>query len=68
MEPKNTVDKYAVCIQKSGKFVGHLKKGTTGRFAKTISFFLKGDLYSKVKTITYGRRCNLGHGEGLQVP
>ena len=36
IEPNNPIDEYAVCIRKSGKIVGHLKKGATGRFAKTI--------------------------------
>ena len=34
----NSVDKYAVCIRKSGKVERHLKKGATGRFVKTIIF------------------------------
>ena len=68
LEPNNPVDKYAVCIRKSGNVVGHLKKGITGRFAKTIFYFLKSDPYSKARTITLGPRCNLGDGEGLQVP
>ena len=68
IEPNNPAEKYANGKWKSGKVVGHLKKGATGRFAKIIFFFLKGDLYLKAKTITSGRRCSLGDGEGLQVP
>ena len=64
-EPNNPVNKYAVSIRKSGKVVGHWKEGATDRFAKTVFFFLEGDPYSKT---TSGRRCNLGDGEGLQVP
>ena len=30
IEPKNPVEKYTVCIRKSGKVVGYLKKGATG--------------------------------------
>ena len=67
VEPNNPVDKYAVCIRKSGKVVGHLKKGTTGKFTKTILFSLKSDPYLKAKTVTSGRRCNPGDGEGLPV-
>ena len=36
--------------------------------AKIIFFFLKGDPYSKAKTITSGFKCNLGDGEDLQAP
>ena len=46
----------------------HLKKGATGKFAKIIFFSLKSDSYLKGKTITFGRRCNLGDAEDLQVP
>ena len=40
----------------TGKVVGHLKKGATGTFEKTMFFSLKGDPYSKTKTITSGSR------------
>ena len=35
--------------------MGHLKKGATDRFVEIIFFFVKGDPYSKTKTITTGR-------------
>ena len=66
IEPNNPVGKYSVCIRKSGKVVGHLIKGATDKFAKAILFFLRGDSYSKAKTITSGGRCNLSDGEGLE--
>ena len=65
IEPNIPVDKYAVCIRKSGKVMGHLKKGAAGKFAKAIFFFLRGDPYSEAKSITSWRRCNLGDGKGL---
>ena len=68
VEPKNAVDKYAVCIQKSGKVLGHLKKRATGKFKKAIFFFLRSDTSLMAKTVTSGHRCNLGDGAGLQVP
>lgn len=40
-EPSNVKDKFAVAIMKNGVVVGHLKKGQSGWFAKTISYFLK---------------------------
>ena len=46
--------------------MGHLKKGATGKFAKAIFFYLRDDPYSEAKTITSGRRCDLGDGEVLQ--
>ena len=68
IEPNNPVDKYAVCIRKSGKVVGDLKKGAVGRFSKTLFFFLKGDPYTKTKTRTSGCRCDLGDSKGSHVP
>ena len=63
-EPKNVVDKYAVCVMLGAEIVGHLKKGRTGRFAKTVFYFLKGSCTAIVK----GKAINLGDGEGMQVP
>ena len=34
MEPDNQMDKFAVCVKSNEKIKGHLKKGTSGRFAK----------------------------------
>ena len=47
--------------------MGHLNKGKNDKFTKAIFFFLRGDPYSKAKTITSGRRCNLDDGEGSQI-
>ena len=42
LEPENEFDKFAVTVEKYDVVVGHFSKGKTGRFAKTISFFLRG--------------------------
>ena len=68
MEPDNPKDKLAVCVKVNKKIAGHLKKGATGRFAKTIFFFLRSDPYSNSSVQITGKRCNLGDGEGMQVP
>ena len=65
-EPKNVGDKYAVCVMLADEIVGHLKKGRTGRFAKTIFYFLRAD--EKGTAIMKGKAVNLGDGEGMQVP
>ena len=54
--------------EKQQKIVGHLKKGATGIFAKTIFYFLRSDPYSSSCAKVTGKRCNHGDGEGLQVP
>ena len=38
-EQTNIVDKYAVSVQPDDEVVGHLMKGKSGRFAKTIFYF-----------------------------
>ena len=68
MEPDNRMDKFAVCVKINEKIVGHLKKGTSGRFAKTIFYFLHSDAYSSPWAKVTGKRCNLGDGEGMQAP
>ena len=67
MEPDNLIDKFAVCVKIKEKVVGHLRKGTSGRFAKTIFYFLRSDAYSSAWAKVTGKRCNLGDGEGMQV-
>ena len=62
------MDKFTVCVKINEKFVGHLKKGTSGRFAKTIFYFLRSDAYSSTWVKVTDKRCNHGDGEGMQVP
>ena len=67
MEPDNRMDKFAVCVKINEKIVRHLKKDTSGRFAKTIFYFLRSEAYSSAWAKITGKRCNLGDGEGIQV-
>ena len=67
-EPENVVDKYAVCVLSGEDVVGHLKKGKSGRFAKTVFYFLRGDKDGSCSVIMRGKPVNLGDGEGMQVP
>ena len=62
------MDKFAVCVKINENVEGHLKKGTSGRFPKTIFYFLRSDAYSSAWAKVTGKRCNLGNGEGMQVP
>ena len=62
------MDKFAVYVKISEKIVGHLKKGTSGRFAKTIFYFLRRYAYSSAWAKVTGKRFNLHDGEGMQVP
>jgi len=67
-ELKSVVDKYAVCVMLGDEIVGHLKKGRTGRFAKTVFYFLRADEKCSCTAIVKGKAVNLGDGEGMQVP
>ena len=68
-EQENPVDRFAVCLKaKNGKTVGHLKKGRSGRFAKTISYYLRSHNQANCTAKVSGKRFNNGDGEGLQVP
>ena len=66
-EPKNVVDKYAVCVMLGDEIVGHLKKGRTGRFAKTVFYFLRADEKGLCVAIVKRKAVNFGDGEGMQV-
>ena len=35
-EPENEIDKYTVTVTKEAWVIGHLKKGKTGWYAKTV--------------------------------
>lgn len=44
-----------------------MKKGRTGRFAKTVFYFLRVDEKGSCIAIVKGKAVNLGDGEGMQV-
>ena len=66
-KPDNPKNKYAVCVKKENRIVGHLALGKSGKFAKTIFYFLKADELSCCKTVVTGELVNLGDGDGMQV-
>ena len=67
-EPKHVADKCAVCAMLGEEIVGHLKKGRTRRFAKTVFYFLRADEKGSCTAIVNGKAVNLGDGETMQVP
>ena len=41
-EPENEIDRYAAAVTKDARMIGHLKKGKTGWYPKTVNnFFVK---------------------------
>ena len=47
--------------------LGYLKKGKSGRFAKTMLYYLGSHPQVKCTAKVTGTRFNLGDGEGLRV-
>ena len=48
--------------------VGHLSKGRSALFAKTVSYFLRASNENCCRVEVTGKRVKLGDGEGLQIP
>ena len=67
-EPDNPLNKHAVCVEKENKIVRHLPLRQSGKFAKTILYFLKAGELSSCKIVVTGKLVNLGDGKGIQVP
>ena len=67
VKTNNRVDKFAVCVEKDQTVVCYLKKDDSGKFTKTIFYFLRSDTYCNCYAEGSGKRCNLKDGEGLQV-
>ena len=40
-EPENAIDKFAPTVKKEGQIVGCLRESKSGRFAKTIFYFIR---------------------------
>ena len=59
---------FTVAVKKSDAVVGHSPKGKTGRLAKTISFFLRGNNEISCKVKVTGKRVSISNWEGLQIP
>ena len=60
IEPSNVMDKFAVVIKNNTITAGHLPKGKTGRFCKTVFYFLKIENISCKVVITSPKAVNLG--------
>ena len=57
-----------VDVKKNNYVVGHLTLACSGKFAKTIFYFLRADEWSECKVIATGKQVNRGDGDGMQVP
>ena len=69
MEPENKIDKFAVAVVGGrGEVVGHLMKGKTGRFAKTVFYFLRASQCNECYVRVTGKAVNEGDGQGMKIP
>ena len=69
MEPTNKLDNYAVAAKgKDGHLISHLPLGKSGKFAKTVFYFLKSDKNHRCKITVTGKATNAGDGLGVKVP
>ena len=67
-KPGNEYDKYSVAVERCSDVVGHLSKGRSARFTKTVSYFLRASNENCCRVEVTGKRVNLGDGEGQQIP
>ena len=68
MESTNLRDKYAVAVKRSDEsIVGHLPLGKSGKFAKTIFYFLKANEKHSCVINVLGKAINAGDGLGMKV-
>ena len=69
MEPQNKVDKYAVAVvDNESNVIGHLPKGKSGKYAKTVFYFLKTDPLNICHVKITGKAVNLGDNKGTRNP
>ena len=67
-EPENKIYKYAVAVTKDARVIGYLKKGKTGRYAKTVFYFLRANPMNTASITVTDKRVNFGDEQGLQIP
>ena len=69
IEANICVDKFAVCFGiDRNNVVGHLKEEASGKYVKTILYFLRSDNYLNCIARVSGNLCNLKDEKGLQTP
>ena len=57
-----------MAVTKVARVTGHLKKGKTGRYAKTVFYFLRANPMNTASITVTVSRVKFGDGQGLQVP
>ena len=69
MQQNNLMDKFTVAVERNELgVVGHLPLGKSGKFAKTIFYFLKANQQNSCNVIARGKAVNEGDGKGMKLP
>ena len=69
MESRNEVDKYAVAaVDNDSIFIGHFSKGKSGKYSKTIVYFLKTDPLNICHVKITEKALDLGDNKGMRIP
>ena len=55
-EPENEYDKYTVAVERCGDVVGHISKGRSARFTKSVSYFLRPSNGNCCRTEVTGKK------------
>ena len=69
MVPQNEVDKCAVAVvDNENNVIGHLPKGKSRKYAKTIFYFLKTYSLNICYVKITGKPVNVGDNKGMRIP
>ena len=69
MESTDLMNKYTAVVQRNdGKVFGHLPLGKSGKFAKTIFYFLKAAKKDSCWINVLRKAVSAGGGLGMKVP
>ena len=69
MQPTNALDKYAIAVKrKRSQVVSHFPLGKSGKFVRTVFYFLKASKNNDCIALVFGKPVNQGDGKGMKVP
>ena len=55
-------------VDNESNVIGHLPKWKSGKYAKTIFYFLKTDPWNICRVKITGKAVNLGDNKGMRIP
>ena len=67
-EPENEVDKYDVAVTNGARVIGHLKKGKTGRYAKTVFCSYELIQWTLLVLLSQGKELTLEMDKACKFP